>query len=41
MNIDGLGEKVISQLFAEKLIEDVADLYKLTAGTASPTRANG
>ncbi|XJZ27644.1 NAD-dependent DNA ligase LigA [Bacillota bacterium Lsc_1132] len=30
MNIDGLGEKVISQLFAEKLIGDVADLYKLT-----------
>jgi DNA ligase (NAD+) len=30
MNIDGLGEKVISQLFQEKLIEDVADLYKLT-----------
>lgn len=30
MNIDGLGEKVVSQLFAEKLIEDVADLYKLT-----------
>lgn len=30
MNIDGLGEKVISQLFAEKLIVDVADLYKLT-----------
>ncbi|MFS0862750.1 NAD-dependent DNA ligase LigA [Fredinandcohnia sp. 179-A 10B2 NHS] len=30
MNIDGLGEKVISQLFKEKLIEDVADLYKLT-----------
>lgn len=30
MNIDGLGEKVISQLFSEKLIEDVADLYKLT-----------
>ncbi|UII56348.1 NAD-dependent DNA ligase LigA [Cytobacillus spongiae] len=30
MNIDGLGEKVISQLFAEKLIQDVADLYKLT-----------
>ncbi|WP_066057810.1 NAD-dependent DNA ligase LigA [Robertmurraya korlensis] len=30
MNIDGLGEKVISQLFAEKLIEDVADIYKLT-----------
>ena len=30
MNIDGLGEKVVSQLFAEKLIQDVADLYKLT-----------
>ncbi|MGY3717701.1 NAD-dependent DNA ligase LigA [Sutcliffiella cohnii] len=30
MNIDGLGEKVIAQLFSEKLIEDVADLYKLT-----------
>ncbi|MEH7342905.1 NAD-dependent DNA ligase LigA [Bacillus sp. JJ1532] len=29
MNIDGLGEKVISQLFAENLIHDVADLYKL------------
>lgn len=30
MNIDGLGEKVISQLFGEKLISDVADIYKLT-----------
>ncbi|MGG0736694.1 NAD-dependent DNA ligase LigA [Niallia taxi] len=30
MNIDGLGERVVSQLFQEKLIEDVADLYKLT-----------
>ncbi|MFK9092024.1 NAD-dependent DNA ligase LigA [Bacillus salipaludis] len=30
MNIDGLGEKVISQLFAEKLISDVADIYMLT-----------
>jgi len=30
MNIEGLGEKVISQLFLEKLIEDVADIYKLT-----------
>lgn len=30
MNIDGLGEKVISQLFAVKLIHDVADIYKLT-----------
>ena len=30
MNIEGLGEKVVSQLFAEKLIEDVADLYQLS-----------
>lgn len=30
MNIEGLGEKVISQLFAEQLITDVADIYKLT-----------
>lgn len=31
MNIEGLGEKVISQLFAQTLISDVADIYKLTA----------
>lgn len=30
MNIDGLGEKVVSQLFEKELIKDVADLYKLT-----------
>ncbi|MGD6830544.1 NAD-dependent DNA ligase LigA [Sutcliffiella halmapala] len=30
MNIDGLGEKVIAQLFRENLIEDVADIYKLS-----------
>lgn len=29
MNIDGLGEKVITQLFQSSLIEDVADLYAL------------
>ncbi|WP_050181924.1 NAD-dependent DNA ligase LigA [Domibacillus robiginosus] len=29
MNIDGLGEKVIAQLYREKLIKDVADLYTL------------
>ncbi|WP_044747710.1 NAD-dependent DNA ligase LigA [Bacillus alveayuensis] len=29
MNIDGLGERVITQLFNEKLIHDVADLYQL------------
>ncbi len=30
MNIDGLGEKVITQLFNAQLIVDVADLYSLT-----------
>lgn len=29
MNIEGLGEKVVEQLFNEGLIKDVADLYKL------------
>lgn len=29
MNIDGLGERVITQLFNEGLIKDVADLYQL------------
>ncbi len=30
MNIDGLGEKVIEQLYREGLIADFSDLYKLT-----------
>ncbi|AOY06288.1 MULTISPECIES: NAD-dependent DNA ligase LigA [Bacillus subtilis group] len=30
MNIDGLGERVITQLFEENLVRNVADLYKLT-----------
>jgi DNA ligase (NAD+) len=29
MDIEGLGEKVIAQLFQEKLIHNIADLYKL------------
>ncbi|UOR13862.1 NAD-dependent DNA ligase LigA [Halobacillus amylolyticus] len=29
MDIEGLGEKVIAQLFKEQLIETIADLYKL------------
>jgi DNA ligase (NAD+) len=29
MNIDGLGEKVITQLFSHKLVQNVADLYEL------------
>lgn len=31
MNIDGLGPKIIEQLYTKELIGDVADLYKLTA----------
>lgn len=30
MNIDGLGEKVVEQLFREQLIKDISDLYNLT-----------
>lgn len=30
MNIEGLGEKVVEQLFREQLIQDVSDLYKLS-----------
>ncbi|MDQ0230234.1 NAD-dependent DNA ligase LigA [Metabacillus malikii] len=30
MNIDGLGERVVEQLFQEQLIKDVADIYRLT-----------
>ncbi|MGG3989135.1 NAD-dependent DNA ligase LigA [Bacillus smithii] len=30
MNIEGLGEKVIAQLFREQLVKDVADIYQLT-----------
>lgn len=30
MNIDGLGEKVVEQLFREQLIKDISDLYSLT-----------
>ncbi|NJP38384.1 NAD-dependent DNA ligase LigA [Alkalicoccus luteus] len=29
MNIDGLGEKVIAQLFRHELVSDVADIYRL------------
>ncbi|WP_096438911.1 NAD-dependent DNA ligase LigA [Alteribacter populi] len=32
MNIDGLGERVIAQLFQHGLIQDVADIYKLEKG---------
>ena len=32
MDIDGLGDKLVEQLADEKLISNVADLYRLTAG---------
>lgn len=31
MNIDGLGEKIVDQLLAKKMVQDVADLYALRA----------
>ncbi|MCD8072675.1 MAG: NAD-dependent DNA ligase LigA [Alistipes sp.] len=36
MDIEGLGEEPITLLYAEGLIEDPADLYRLTAGQLSP-----
>ncbi|KRK65207.1 NAD-dependent DNA ligase [Companilactobacillus tucceti DSM 20183] len=35
MNIDGLGPKIIEQLYTKHLIKDVADLYKLTSDDLS------
>lgn len=35
MNIDGLGPKIIEQLYTKSLIKDVADLYKLTVDDLS------
>ena len=36
MDIDGLGEKIINQLVDSRLIHDVSDLYRLTAGDLIP-----
>ena len=33
MDIDGLGDKLVEQLFARQLVRNVADLYSLDAGT--------
>jgi DNA ligase (NAD+) len=41
MNIEGLGEKVISQLFREGLIHDVADIYRLTKEQLIPLERMG
>ena len=35
-NIEGLGEKIITQLIEEGLIEDAADLFALTEGDLTP-----
>lgn len=35
-NIEGLGEKIIEQLFSEGLISDAADLFRLTEGDLKP-----
>ncbi|NIM20150.1 MAG: NAD-dependent DNA ligase LigA [Candidatus Latescibacteria bacterium] len=36
MDIEGLGEKVVAQLVEEGLVQDVADLYKLTVEDLEP-----
>ncbi|MBB3907725.1 NAD-dependent DNA ligase LigA [Anoxybacillus rupiensis] len=41
MNIEGLGEKVIAQLFQQGLVHDVADLYTLTKEQLVPLERMG
>ncbi|WP_282198649.1 NAD-dependent DNA ligase LigA [Collibacillus ludicampi] len=41
MNIDGLGERVVTQLFQAGLIRDVADLYTLTEEQLLPLERMG
>ena len=41
MNIDGLGEKVIEQLFQEKLVNSIDDLYRLTREQLLPLERMG
>ncbi|MDQ0159720.1 NAD-dependent DNA ligase LigA [Alkalibacillus salilacus] len=41
MNIDGLGEKVVEQLFDHQLIHTIADLYKLTPDDLLPLERMG
>ncbi len=36
LDIDGLGKKIIEQLFKEGLVKDVSDFYKLTAADLKP-----
>ncbi len=41
MNIDGLGENIISQLQEKKLIENIADIYDLTFEQIASLKKNG
>ena len=41
MNIDGLGEAIISELIERKLISNIADIYKLTIEDISSLKKNG
>lgn len=41
MNIDGLGEKVVQQLYREELITTIADLYRLTKEDILPLERMG
>ncbi|MDQ0340109.1 DNA ligase (NAD+) [Caldalkalibacillus uzonensis] len=41
MNIDGLGERIINQLYEHELIRDVADLYYLTKEDLLPLERMG
>ncbi|MEI3613806.1 NAD-dependent DNA ligase LigA [Pseudogracilibacillus sp. SO30301A] len=41
MNIDGLGEKVIDQLFREKLVNSIDDLYRLKKEQLLPLQRMG
>ena len=41
MNIDGLGEKVVEQLYQAQLVEGIADLYRLTKEDLLPLERMG
>ena len=41
MNIEGLGENIISQLLDKKLIKDISDIYKLTFEDIASLKKNG
>ena len=41
MNIDGLGENIISQLLDRGLIKDISDIYKLTFEDVASLKKNG